>query len=385
MDNGRSAGVFSTLPIVVEPSEILALAHSHNPADRERLLLALVDMCAHAGDANQRTDPTVQELMNSVFMTLVEDAERRIRQSLSERLARADWAPRALINVLALDEIDIARPVIAQSPVLKDDDLIRILAIATLEHQIAVAGRPAIGGPVVEELFKTADPAVLTALAGNDTADISPQGMQTLLKASETVAAIRSPLVRHPRLTPDMAEQLYVWVGQSLRAAIVSRFRVDAEALDREIAEAVRDSQDNDGRHASQKAPVVVGVTDRADMELRLVEKLHASDQLRPGFLIKALREQRLSLFVAGLAKRINVEPEVIERAINSDQPQLLALACVTAGIDRSAYDSVLHLVRDLNRGRPGGGPDEGRRAMAAFSVHDPERARSVLRRATVG
>ncbi len=369
----------------MQPNEILMLAKSGAPADREKLLLALVDLCAAGDRKDERVDPGVQALMNSVFMSLVADAERQIRQALSQRLASADWAPHALVNVLALDEIEIARPVIAQSPVLDDGDLVRILALATLEHQVAVAGRPAIGGGVVEKLLGIDDPAVMTALAANDTADISEAGMARLLEASRMIASIRSPLVRHPRLKPHMAEQLYVWVGQSLRSAIVSRFRVDAEALDREIAEAVRSSQAGEAAQAGQPSGVVSAREDRAEMERRLVEKLHDSGQLRPGFLVKALRDQRLSLFVAALARRIDVPPATIEQAINSDQPQLLALACVSAGIDRSAYDTVLRLVRDLNQGRPAGGPEEGRRAMAAFGVGDPERARAVLRRAAVG
>ena len=40
----------------------------------------------------------------------------------------------------------------------------------------------------------------------------------------------------HPRLNTELAKALYLWVGQSLRAAIVKRFDVDAAALDAEIA-----------------------------------------------------------------------------------------------------------------------------------------------------
>lgn len=367
----------------MQPAEILKLAQSRDPADRERLLLSLVDLCAAGGD--KRLDPAIQGLMSSVFMSLVADAERQIRQTLSQRLASAEWAPHGLINVLALDEIEIARPVIAQSPVLGDDDLIRILALATLEHQVEVAGRPAIGHTVIDKLLQNSDPAVLTALAANDTADISPEGMHKLVEASRKVASIRSPLVRHPRLSPELATQLYVWVGQSLRSAIVGRFRVDAEALDREIAAAVHGAHSGESSLAPA-GPILVSTSeDRAEMEARLVEKLHDSGQLRAGFLVKALRDGRLSLFVAGLARRINVERDAVERAIHSDQPQLLALACVSAGIDRSAFDTVLRLVRELNQNLPGGGPEEGRRVMAAFSVHDPEKARAVLRRAAVG
>ena len=378
---GEVSGSALALTAVVRADDILLLAQSRAPGDRERLMIALADLCAQS-DTDGLADEGVQTLMNTVFLHLVSSAEREIRKSLSQRLSDAPWAPYALVNVLALDEIEIARPIIAMSPVLKDDDLVRIMAMATVEHQIAVAARPCIGETVIEEILKQGDPAVMTALAGNDTANISPQGMAALIQASHNVASIRSPLVRHPRLTSDMAERLYVWVGQSLRSAIVSRFRVDADALDREIARAVHSAQTASTPVVATRAVAPSGADlERRDMEQRLVVKLNASGQLRAGYLIKALRDQRLTLFCAALAELVGVPIETVEKAINAPKPDLLALACTAAGVDQSAFPTLLYLVRDLNKERPGGGAEEGRRAMSAFGSADPELAVMALRR----
>lgn len=372
------------VPAAVQTNDLLLLAQSRSPADREKLMMAITELAARENGKTMEAE-AVQELMNSIFLNLVSTAEREIRKALSERLADAAWAPYALVNVLALDEIEIARPIIAQSPVLKDEDLVRVMAMATLDHQVEVAARPCIGGDVIEAILKQADPAVMTALAGNDTADISPQAMQTLIAHSKDVASLRSPLVRHPRLTTEMAERLYVWVGQSLRSAIVSRFRVDADALDREIAKAVQSAQSpspaSAGPGAAPRPATGPATEDRRQMEMRLVSKLNASGQLRPGYLIKSLRDQRLSLFCAALAELIGVPIETIETAISAHKPDLLALACTAAGVDQSAFPTILYLVRDLNRQRPGGGAEEGRRAMSAFASADPELALMALRR----
>jgi uncharacterized protein (DUF2336 family) len=366
------------LSAIQNAQQMLHLARSRDPADRQALLLAVVELCETAQKSGAGMDTAGEELVNSVFMALVADAEREIRRALSERLADAAWAPHDLILLLARDEIEIARPVIAQSPVLSDFDLVRLLAIATLDHQIEVARRPCIGPRVVDAILTLGQPAVLTALADNDTADISPMGMVRLVGASRDVAAMRSPLVRHPKLTNDMAEQLYVWVGQSLREAIVGRFRVDAQALDQAIAGAVHDVRNP----AAQANTPVVPDKERREMEARLVVKLHAAQQLRPGYLLRALREQRLSLFNAALAKLAGVEIEHIELAIERDRPELLALACTAAGVDQGAFATILGLVRELADGKPQGGADAGRRAMKAFSTHDPDRAVAAFRQA---
>ena len=150
---------------------LLELAKSRAPADRERLLLGIVELCDAGDGAATMGSPQIQALLNSIFLGLVAGAERDIRKRLAEKLSTVEWAPPALINVLALDEIEIARPVIASSPLLKEADLIRLLVEATIEHQIEVARRPNLGAAVVAAILRAAQPAVMTALAGNRSAE----------------------------------------------------------------------------------------------------------------------------------------------------------------------------------------------------------------------
>jgi uncharacterized protein (DUF2336 family) len=351
------------------------LARSRTPADRERLILALADMCAQLHQTIHR--PQVQALLGSIFLSLVGGAEHDIRRALAEKLATADWPPSELVGALALDEIEIARPVIAGSPVLTDEDLVRILVQATVDHQIEVAQRPSIGRPVVETILKQAEPTVMTALAGNDTAEITPEAMSELVEASRQIAAMRSPLARHPRLTSDLAQRLYIWVGQSLRAAIVTRFKVDVAALDRALAEAVGAAQANaDGGAGSRFS------AEQADMERRLIAKLHSAGQLRPSYLLRALREQRLSLFMVALATLGGYSLDDVRRAINANRADILALACLSVGVDRGAFSTLLSLVRDLNEGRPGGDIALARRVFTVFSGDQVGKAAGAVRKA---
>ena len=202
-------------PMASNTADMLALARSRAPGDRERLLMAVADLC----NGGQGLTGPSQALVQDIFMDLVVEAERSIRQRLAEKLARATWAPHALISILALDDIEIARPLIARSPMLQDDDLMRLLVEATLEHQIEIAQRPGIGAPVVSAILDQSQPAVMTALAGNETAEVGPLHMRRMVMASKRIAGMRAALARHPKLTDDLAETLYGWVGETLRAA----------------------------------------------------------------------------------------------------------------------------------------------------------------------
>jgi uncharacterized protein (DUF2336 family) len=366
--------------IVANRDSLLDLAKSRSPADRERLLVGIVDLCEAGGEAAAMSQPEIQALLNSIFLSLVVEAERDIRQRLAEKLADAEWAPPALINVLALDEIEIARPVIAKSPVLKDHDLIRLLAEATIEHQIEVARRPKISEPVIAAILKAAEPAVLAALAGNPTAELSAADMLRLVNKAKQVAALRAPLARHPKLTSDLALMLYVWVGQALRNALVERFRLDPKRIETALAAAVAESH---AAGVDGKGLVVVAREDeREAMERKLIDKLHAAGQLRPGYLVRALREGRLSLFCTTLAMLGRFEADHIRRAVDSDRPELLALACAAVGIDRSVFPTILGMVRELNGGRPSGGADSAKRAQGAFGPVTPQVAGAAFRQA---
>lgn len=367
--------------VAVKADDLLGLAKSRAPADRERLLLAVVDLCEAGDPQSVKHSAKVQGLLGSIFMALVVEAERDIRRRLAERLAGAEWAPAALINVLALDDIEIARPIIASSPVLQDADLVRLLLEATLEHQVAVARRPQLGAPVIAAILAQEEPAVLTALAANTSVRLGAEALSQLVKTSRRMTALRSPLVRRPELTADLARELYVWVGQSLRQALASGFRLDMESLDAAIASSVQEAHGGAPLEAAP-APLAVADGEREEMERRLVGKLKAAGQLKPGYLMRALRDGKLSLFASALAVLGEFDPEQVRKALDSERAELLALACAAVGIDRSVFPTMLGIVRELNGERPGGGADGLRRAGGAFGPYAPEVAALAFRQA---
>jgi uncharacterized protein (DUF2336 family) len=324
--------------------ELLSMARSRSGDDRQRLLLAITALC----DANPPAEE-ISEVLGEVLLMLAQQVERDVRRTLAERLAHADWAPHALINMLALDQIQIARPILASSPVLRDEDMIVVLLQATIEHQIEVARRPALSGRVADVIIDRAEPATLTALASNRTAEISPDGVRRLVEHSRRIAALRAPLTRHPRLTDVLAEQLYQWVGTALRQAIGARFQIDEEDLNVSVQEAV----DKAFRDSPTPAPVVESA-EFEESERRLVAKLHAADQLRPSYLVRAVRERRLNLFVHGLAALGGFSVAEIRGALNAGSPEAIYYACSAVGIDRAVFVAMINEIRLMNGGAPG-------------------------------
>lgn len=345
-------------------SELLVLASSRSADDRQRLLLKVTSLCE-----SNPPPPKVAPLLSDIFLALTAQAERDIRLALSERIAGVDWAPPALVNMLALDEIEIARPVITSSPLLQNADLIRLLIEATLEHQIAVARRPQLARPVVDTIVDRAEPVTMTALASNRTADIGEDAMRKLVDHSRRIAGLRAPLTRHPRLNEQLAQQLYQWVGQALRQSIGERFRID----DAQLNAAVQDAAAKAVGSPEWRAMSARMTEDRAriDAERRLVEKLQAAGQLRPGLLVRALREQRFELFEQTLAVLGGFSEAQVHHAIRAPTAEPLYLACIAVGVDKAVFASLLVEVRKLS----GGMPADGGWKATPMSAHAASRA----------
>lgn len=333
-----------TVGAAPRPGELLALAHDPSTEARQRLLLGVVALCDACPPSGE-----VSPVLSEIFLTLARQAEREVRKALSEKLAHAEWAPSALVNVLALDEIEIARPILESSPILEDEDLLRVLIEASLEHQIAVARRPHISGRVADAVIDKADPAVLMALSTNRTADISGEGVRRLVEHSRRIAALRGPLIRHPLLTEALAEQLYQWVGAALRQSIAARFNVDEAALGAAVQDAV-----NGATNPTAVRQEPADQADRDEMERRLIDKLQAAGQLRAGLLIRAVREKRLSLFVHGLSALGGFAVGQVKSALSAPTPEALYYACAAVGIDRAVFPTLLVEVRKLNASLPG-------------------------------
>jgi uncharacterized protein (DUF2336 family) len=346
---------------------MLELARRRDPKDREQLMVSLVQLCEAQGPS---LDAAATAEVEALLLTLASEAGRDSRARLAERLARAERAPVRLIETLAGDDIEVARPIVAASPLLSDAALARLLAHASLAHRIEVARRPRISARLVGAALETGEPPVLTALAGNHTADITPAAMARLVDRAKSLAALGAPLASHPRMTSELAQSLYLWVGQGLRDSIVARFDVDPVLLDAEVAAVTAEPP-----KARSEGP--------SPGEIKLVAKLAGADQLTPGFLVNALKDHELGRFEAGLARLGGFTAGEVRRAVTDpERPELLALALASVGLDRSVFPTMLEMVRQCTDGLPGGGAEGGRRALSAFGPFAPDIAASAFRQA---
>lgn len=227
-------------PLAPDGAHLLALARDRSIAGREALATSVADMVATRGhDFN----PSEEELAGDILRTLIRDVERSVRAALAANLAGTSAAPRDVIIALANDDIEVAFPVLAESPVLQDEELRDIVLRQASGHRIAIAMRPGLSETVSDALLETGDREAIGCLLHNSDAAISQASLATLVEAAQTDAAYHKPLSTRPDFSPELALKLAGAVADILQQSLVSAYQLDPSAVRAAAAVAAKDAQ----------------------------------------------------------------------------------------------------------------------------------------------
>lgn len=115
-------------------------------------------LCEHMTDLlSVSTRVSDREMITDVLVSLVKQSERDMKAALSERLSTLGHVPLRLVLQLVNDDISIARPVLLNSPVLNDLDLLYIIQSRDSSFWQAIAARQGLHENVVDALADTRD------------------------------------------------------------------------------------------------------------------------------------------------------------------------------------------------------------------------------------
>ncbi len=302
-------------------------------ASREEIYLAVASLYRIQGaELNDRE----RELMREILRRLTRDVEMAIRIALAQRLAEDSTAPHDLILLLVDDRIEVARPLILNSPLLTESDVLKLVAGAGVGHQEAVAARPRIGVAVTDALVRSENESVLMALVRNATARISESGYKTLVEKSRALTGLQEPLVRRPDLPPQLATSMCEWVSDALKTFIIANYRMAPKAVEAALSDAVK----------AVKSPLAVPNETPTDSAKKLIDKLAASGQLKTGFLMRVLSQGQVDLFDLAFSRLLDVPVNGFRTTFYSGGAHAVALSCRAVGIDRAVFSTVFNLSR---------------------------------------
>jgi len=357
-----------TEPEQIDFNELLGLARDKSVEGRTRLVQIVGDLFFDTDTVLRETERTI---MSDILRQLIHDVEMKVRQVLAERMASEAGAPRDLVSALANDQIEVAHPILTQSTVLQDMELVEIIEHRTFGHQLAIAMRATVSETVSDALIETGNVDIIKTLLENDSADISGKAMEYLVEQSEKIDDIQVPLVNRTDLGPDLAKRMYWWVSAALRKHIVEHYRIDEAELDDKIQDTIHD--------------ILGGPGEIDDTPLRksqeLAEKLQNAKAITPQLLIQTLRQGEVVLFEDLLSQVTGLRTKLIRRFVFEPGGEGLAIACRAAEIDKPDFASIFLLSRSARPGDKVVDPNEVSRVLNFFDRIGIETARKVVKR----
>ncbi len=348
-----------------ELQELLLLAKDKSGEARARLVENITDLFL---SDDGRLSEHERALMSDILGKLVSQVEADIKKELSQALAHGDIDLPDIVNQLANDDAEIARPLLEKSSLLKDPNLIEIIRMRTDEHRMAIAMRDEVSESVSNALVEFGNEDVIEALLNNHDAVVSKRAMEYLVAESRRVDRFQEPLLRRSDLPGDLAYRMYWWVSAALRKNILSNFDVDPLVFERAVRRAANAAMVD--QHTEQSSYVKAQ---------QLVRRLSESGELTIQFLLNALRQQRVAVFVAGMAELGGINFRTAWRIFSDKGGESFAILAKAVGVERAQFTSIYLLVVQAREGGAPKSPGVIKEILELFDATTEANARGAL------
>lgn len=311
------------------------MALQADPSAANRALIA-----RKFGDSyDELVESSPRDLVAALLGLMVGDVEAQVRRALAAAVAASDRLPARIVSQLARDRIEVARPILEQSPLLRDEELVEIVRTNAMQYALAVAGRERISEKLADALVDSGHQPVVARLVGNAGAQLSAKALGRVMADWREDAEVQDRLVRRPALPFELVEQLVGAIGDRIEWELVQTRRMAPEEA-RALMQAVRER-------------TAIGLTAKEHGDRKL--ERHLRERLEAGTLdhdaiLGLLREGDVAAFELALGMHAKLEPARVRRLAYHDDRRHLAALCIQAGVPTPHYVTIRMALELANR-----------------------------------
>lgn len=309
-----------------------------------------------AGKVGQQIDnpglsPDELRLAQDIAGIMARDVALAVRQALAESLRHARRLPRDVALRLAADVDAVALPILADSPVLTEDDLLLLLRRGAPRKQATIAARPHLTEPVSDAVADCAGEQAVVALMRNPTARLTTGGLHRAIDRFSTSNSVQESMVHRAQLPVEIADRLVTVISDRLRDYLVSHHALPAATA----------------------ADIVLRGRERAMLQLshgagqeelvRLLRQMHRNRRLTPSLAVRAVCSGDVAFFTVALAIMAGVPVANAALLVNDAGGRGLVSLCGKAGMPAN----LLPLIRAAVEVTQGTGLDGGEHDLERF------------------
>lgn len=353
---------------------LLELAHEKSDYSQTEIIqfTAEILMGAAAPHPQQegQTEPKNRErdLACEILLKLLKEAQTSLKAMVAKKFAQNMNVPKALISFLAEDSsFEVAQPILIQSGLLEDRDLLKIIETQNRLRALAIATRAELGDRVSMALVELKDESVSLTLAQNRKSEFGVSVLEALATQAMDFESLQKPLTLRSEMPATLAATLYWWVGQDLRADILERFDISPALLDDTLQVAMQKLVDhhNDPRTLTKT-------------QENYADQLYQSGSLKPELLIYVLRQGQVALFMHFFAKLSGFPVSAVQAILTQDGVEAFTIICRSLKVMKPEFATLFLLSRAARAGDHTVDPTELGKVMSLFDRIGEEQAHKI-------
>jgi uncharacterized protein (DUF2336 family) len=236
--------------------------------------------------------PKERAVADDIVRAIARDLDVEVRRALARTIAASADLPQDVAVRLANDVIEVAEPVLRESDLLGDSDLVAIVKSRSEAHRSAIAARRRLTEPVSAAIIEHGQVPSVSTLVANAGAAIAEPSLDQAVDRFGGDARVAEAMADRAALPLAIAERLVALVSERLRA----RFAGDSVRA-RRYAEGL-------AAQVSEGAAVVLGGGEAETLDLlALLDRLKASGRLQPSLVLRAGRAGERELMQAAVSR----------------------------------------------------------------------------------
>lgn len=290
-----------------------------------------------------------REMVADVLVTLLRQATKDLKAALADRICGLDNAPLRLVLQLVNDDIAIAKPLLENSPVLNDLDLLYIIQSRDSNFWQAIAARARLTESVVDALAETQDVPTATILIGNETITLSLYAAELLEELAETHEELAQPLLSRSDIPEKLVRKLYGFVGDVVKEFIVRQYGAEIGKQENKNIQSLHEVR--------QVVDDVVGELAGASKEdykptaamLRAAEMFMGQGKLEPHLMVRTLKRGQIASFIAQLSVYVGLSSDLVFEMLRQDSGQGLAVLAKSIQLSKEDFLIIYSMTRKLS------------------------------------
>lgn len=230
------------------------------------------------------------QIAHDILRIMAKDVELTVRGALSASLRAARRLPHDVALRLANDVEAVALPILAESPVLTEADLVELIGSGSSPKQEAIAGRSDVSEPVADAVARQGSEEAVAALLANAKARIAEPSLGTAIDRFADSERVKRTMVHRAKLPVTIAERLVAIVSDNLQSYLVRHHDLPVKLATDIVLQ------------SRERATLAYTLgTDERELE-RLVRQMHRRQRLTPFLVLRAICVGDLAFFEMAMA-----------------------------------------------------------------------------------